>query len=317
MADSEVLSGDFDEGSKLFKSLLVDTKSDLDKAYESYQKGPEANLVAPKPGWCIKTWKTDGEKVFMNVCTSDMVLKPKDLSEDEVRKIVESEDPTKFRIPMGIGEAHKEHENSGKEVDVYDIVIHPEFFTKCQQQSFFKEFFIMLIFDGLEAKYELNLNREYKILKNRKAMGTLQMQTVRSKSKPVIMEMDPVMAELEQEQLDEQRQKQQIMSEVSSTKYTSTHRTQQKYVEPKFTMIKEPDEGTPEFLVFEISLPKQNSSKNVILDVGEDCLILHASDGNYKMDLDLPYNVNNDETGAQFNKKTKVLTVTLPVLVNS
>lgn len=32
-------------------------------------------------------------------------------------------------------------------------------------------------------------------------MGTLQMQTVRSKSKPVIMEMDPVMAELEQEQL--------------------------------------------------------------------------------------------------------------------
>jgi len=43
-----------------------------------------------------------------------------------------------------------------------------------------------------------------------------------------------------------------------------------------------------------------------MLDVGEDCLILHASDGNYKLDLDLPYDVNNDETGAQFNRKTKV-----------
>jgi len=44
----------------------------------------------------------------------------------------------------------------------------------------------------------------------------------------------------------------------------------------------------------------------MMLDVGEDCLILHASDGNYKLDLDLPYDVNNDETGAQFNRKTKV-----------
>ena len=44
----------------------------------------------------------------------------------------------------------------------------------------------------------------------------------------------------------------------------------------------------------------------MILDVGEDCLILYASGGNYKLDLDLPYNVNNEETGAQFNRKTKV-----------
>lgn len=59
----------------------------------------------------------------------------------------------------------------------------------------------MLVFDGLQDKYDLKLNREYKILKNRKAMGTLQMQNIRSKSKPVIMEMDPVMAELEHEMI--------------------------------------------------------------------------------------------------------------------
>lgn len=309
-----MLTGDFDEGSSLFKSLLMDTKSELDKEYERQQKEPESNLVAPKPGWCLKTWTLGGEKLFVNVCTSDMVLKPKDLSEQEVREVVESDDPTKFRIPMGIGEAHKERENTGKEVDTYDIVIHPEFFKKCQQISFFKEFFIMLIFDGLEGKYDLQLNREYKIMKNRKAMGTLQMQTVRSKSKPVIMEMDPVMAELEHERLEEQKQQQVIMSEVSSTKFTKDNKiSTKKYVEPKFSMVQEPLEGYPEFLVFEIELPLQVSSKNMILDVGEDCLILHASDGNYNLDLDLPYNVNNDGTGARFNRKTKVLTVTLSV----
>ena len=113
MDGEKLLSGNFDENSNLFKSLLVDTKSELDKEYERQQK-PESNLVAPKPGWCLKTWKLDGDKAFMNICTSDMVLIPKDLSEEEVREIVESEDPTKFRIPMGIGEAHRERENSGK-----------------------------------------------------------------------------------------------------------------------------------------------------------------------------------------------------------
>lgn len=44
----------------------------------------------------------------------------------------------------------------------------------------------------------------------------------------------------------------------------------------------------------------------MLLDVGEDCLILHGADGNYKLDLDLPFDVNNEETGAQFNRKTKV-----------
>ena len=43
----------------------------------------------------------------------------------------------------------------------------------------------------------------------------------------------------------------------------------------------------------------------MILDVGEDCFILYANVGHYKLDVDLPFNVNNEETGAQFNKKTK------------
>ena len=121
MSGQPLLTGDFDEESTLFKSLLVDTKSELDREYERHQKN-ESNLVAPKPGWCLKTWTLSGdEKIFVNVCTSEMVLKPKDLSEDEVRKIVESEDPTKFRIPMGIGEAHKERENTGKGIRCFDM----------------------------------------------------------------------------------------------------------------------------------------------------------------------------------------------------
>ena len=44
---------------------------------------------------------------------------------------------------------------------------------------------------------------DYKILKNRKAIGTLQMQMVRTKSTPVILEMNQEMYDLEKEQLGE------------------------------------------------------------------------------------------------------------------
>lgn len=47
-----------------------------------------------------------------------------------------------------------------------------------------------------------------------------------------------------------------MISEVSSTKYTSSSRKEQ-YVEPKFTMIQEPNNSAPQYLVFEIALPKQ------------------------------------------------------------
>lgn len=113
-SDKTFLSGGFDEPSPLFQKFIVDTKSGLDKEFERHQQPTESNVVAPNPGWCLKTWQLDGEKVFINICTSEIVLKPKDLSEDEVRKIVESEDPTKFRVPMGIGEAHKEQDHNGK-----------------------------------------------------------------------------------------------------------------------------------------------------------------------------------------------------------
>jgi len=302
----KLLTGGLDEESILFQKLLLDSKSEQSQE-------PESNFVAPKPGWCLKTWTLDNEKVFVNICTSDLVLKPQDLSEEEVRKIVESEDPTKFRIPMGIGEAHKELDLSGKEADTYDIVIHPSFCEKCKKISFFKEFFIMLIFEGLESKYELKFNREYKILKNRKVMGTLQMQSVRTKSKPVIMEMDPYMYEMEKDLLEQQKTDAPIMSEISSKK-TSSSNDVTSYETPTFSMLFEPETGYPEFLVFEIDLPNQETAHELLLDISEDCLLLHAPQGNYKLDIDLPYNVDSEQTGAQFHRKNKTLTVTMAVL---
>lgn len=50
----------------------------------------------------------------------------------------------------------------------------------------------------------------------------------------------------------------------------------------------------------------QKSTKDTTLDVGEDRLVLRVNPDKYHLDLDLPFDVDNDACGAQYNRKTKV-----------
>lgn len=96
--------------------------------------------------------------------------------------------------------------------------------------------------DGLESKYDMSLDRNVSILKNKKSIGTIQTHSVRTKSKPVIMEMDG-------EQTSEIHSKPSITEQADNNQKKTVAET------PKYTLIKEPPEGLPEFLVLEISLP--------------------------------------------------------------
>jgi len=301
------IEGGIEEGSKLFEKLLLDSVKNPHKQLE-----PENKTVAPKPGFCLKTTSEKGEKVFVNVCSSEGVLKPKDISEDELKEIWASGDATKFRIPMAIGDVHKERDKSGRDCSVYDIIINPSFLEKIEKSRLFKEFFITLVYEGLSSKHDLQLNVDYKILKNRKAIGTLQMQMVRTKSTPVILEMNQEMYDLEKEQLAEQQAAKNSVG--NQLREVSTKRQNTQQITPKYVIIREPPTGPAEYLILEVTLPDHKSSKSLILDVGEDCCILTSSDGKLKLDLDLPEAVNENDTGAQFNRKTKVLTVTMPCI---
>ena len=98
--------------------------------------------------------------------------------------------------------------------------------------------------EGLEDKYGLSLDRNVTALKNKKCIGNIQPQFVRTKSKPVIMEMcekDGHPTAVPSTPL--------IREQVPFSQKTEALET------PKYTLIKEPPEGLPEFLVFEILLP--------------------------------------------------------------
>lgn len=53
-------------------------------------------------GICVKTRTASGEKVFVNVCTSNKIPPPEDISDTELFELLNNEVPA-YTIPMSIG----------------------------------------------------------------------------------------------------------------------------------------------------------------------------------------------------------------------
>ncbi|KAM9746340.1 PIH1 domain-containing protein 1 isoform 1-T3 [Menidia menidia] len=281
MTDSSLLNSELElqQQEELYQQLLLQTMGKLQA---------ESKVIRPSPGMCVKTLSEPGkEKVFINICQSNSVPPPPELSRDELVELLQLDDPSSYRVPMSLGEPHTEVDNNSQGCTAYDVVINQEFFQKCQTDPLFQQFVILVSVEGLENKYSLELSRDWKVLKNRKFLGSIGEQNIRTKSKPVIQEL-----------------------QAEETSQAGAKRTS----EPEFTLLVEPPVGEPEHLVAEIKLPNVPSSRSLVLDVGEDRLVLVARPSLFHLDIFHPFLVDQENSVAQFNKSTQVLTVTMPVV---
>lgn len=93
---------------EFYKNLLLEeTKKLKNVSLDSVE-------FVPKPGYVMKLRNKKEEKVFINICTSEKVPEAKDVSDEELVKVLESVDPTQYRVPMSLGEPHVEVDNRGQ-----------------------------------------------------------------------------------------------------------------------------------------------------------------------------------------------------------
>lgn len=279
--DSSLLNSELElqQQEELYQQLLLQTMGQMQA------ENPDSKVIRPQPGMCVKTLsEPDKQKVFVNICQSNSVPLPPDLSRDELVELLQSEDPSGYRVPMSLGEPHTEVDNNSQACTAYDVVINQEFFQKCQKDPLFQQFVILVSLEGLENKYHLELSRDWKVLKNRKFLGSVSEQNIRTKSRPVIQELQP---------------------------QESSPATAQR---PEFTLLVEPPAGDPEYLIAEIKLPGVPSSRSLVLDVGEDRLVLTARPSLFHLDVFHPFLVDQENSVAQYNRSTQILTVTMPVV---
>lgn len=64
-------------------------------------------------GICVKTRTVAGEKVFINICVSDKIPAPEDISDIDLFKIIDDEETT-YTIPMSIGSERMEMDKCNK-----------------------------------------------------------------------------------------------------------------------------------------------------------------------------------------------------------
>ncbi|PNI29298.1 PIH1D1 isoform 18, partial [Pan troglodytes] len=77
----------------------------------------------------------------------------------------------------------------GQGCTAYDVAVNSDFYRRMQNSDFLRELVITIAREGLEDKYNLQLNPEWRMMKNRPFMGSISQQNIRSEQRPRIQEL--------------------------------------------------------------------------------------------------------------------------------
>lgn len=153
----------------------------------------------------------------MNICQTDAIPPPQDISLAELEDIITSDSPGEYRVPMSIGEIRIEKDKNDQDAKVCDVAIHPKFFNKVNEIQNFKNFLMAVVFQGLENKYGLVCADTKIILKNRKAFGTLQMHRIQQRDIDQKMKTTTKMSAVEELKGDTEKPNKVLIETISST----------------------------------------------------------------------------------------------------
>lgn len=266
----------------------------------------EGKVIKPYPGLCIKTREVDNfKKVFINVCKTDAIPAPENISEEDVSLIIHSatlqldDRLINFKVPMSIGALRIELDHNNESAKVCDVAINTAFFDTLEHRPALKKFFYCVLFEGLKEKHQLICVDEGIILKNKKAFGNLQTHVIRKSVIEEKMQKDKSPIEVLQGQKVQEKPKIEVLEGGTKT--------------PDYRLYVKNDDS--DVLYAEFRLPDViNAAKELTLDVGMDRVLLESKARGYLVDIFIPMYVNQMETVSTFDKLTKVLTVVMPII---
>ncbi|CAH1401875.1 unnamed protein product [Nezara viridula] len=236
----------------------------------------------------------EGDKVFVNICHTVYIPAPKDITDQELIALLESDDPSSYRIGMSIADEHKEPDKSGGLCSVYDVAVNSSLIEKIEKNQLFQVFFMTIVVEGLQQKYNIKINMSnhnpFIIMKNRKVLGTLRPHRI--------------------QQRDVKPPPSPIIQEVSSSNPSTPNITP----DPKLKLELHPAEGDPQYLLAKVRV-KVSSEKDIALDVGEDRLVLISTKRKEPfVDIYFPYNIDQSKTTAEYSRVDQELKIQMPIV---
>ncbi|KAG6798823.1 PIH1 domain-containing protein 1 [Apis mellifera caucasica] len=291
---------DIDDTILMKNLILPENKSINDKLIKPDSK--PFFIIQPIPGICVKTKTDTGEKIFLNICISDKIPSPDDISDVKLFEILSEENP-QFVIPMSIGSERFESDKCGSPCVTYDVVINTTYFEKCQKNKNFLLFTISVIMDGVSNKFNKILNTEdYVILKNRKVMGKLQQHRIENREPRVHTETKKKLIEEIKTPISNIHEKQKNIS--SETNVIS---------KLDYVLLKQFLEGTSIHLIGLFQIPKGITSKEIEVLLNEDRIVIIIEKTGTTCDLSIPYIINIESVKCVLDSNFRVLRLDMPV----
>ncbi|XP_013186644.2 protein kintoun [Amyelois transitella] len=310
------------------------------------ERGYNVTFINPKGGYVIKTSVAGDRKAFINICSNEKVAKPS----CEVQE-VGGKRGMNWQIPYSIIPPRDDYDRKRARCVIYDVVFHPDTLRMAEVNKRFRELVNKTALDGLTKTYNIHFDsNNFRFIKSN-YKGMMVPAVIRKEDpdyKPGTHTEEET-EEFPQELVDKlypqhiYPQKSDELSEASTSnlhnhsglrrnKPEFTHTSDRGYTIPKYlikqqksidlqdyTYQKDSKQYTaiPSNIIVEINLPLLSSTKDCNLDVNEKSLsLVSEKPAKYKLNVTLPYAVNEKCGNAKFDKSKHKLIVTLPVIRN-
>ncbi|KAL5009024.1 hypothetical protein ScPMuIL_014605 [Solemya velum] len=295
-------------------------------------RGSDIQFIHPEPGHVLKT-SVDGEmKAFINISKSDKLDKPGSRRE----KNAQGQSGLHWTIPHSFAPPREDLDKNNTKCKVFDVVFHPDTYRLAESNKKFMKMVEDTALDGIEQRFEVKLDRQNIKRPNMKFKGTPMPTVTRSKlpnaesdGKPKVPDEDDPLRDMPYPygDIDEgskstkplktnavATKKEEVKPIIPEPKYSITHRTDLDLQEYRNA----PDARTstrPKEVIIKIELPLLSSASQGNLDVFDDRILFESKHpAAYKLDLKLPYPVDDENGSAKFDKSKRCLIVTLPVI---
>mmetsp|Transcript_9223 Transcript_9223/g.10683 ORF Transcript_9223/g.10683 Transcript_9223/m.10683 type:complete len:552 (+) Transcript_9223:67-1722(+) len=183
---SHVISSNTEKKEEAFNPVLPGGSSVMGETGIEVKK--ESLRVFPEPAFVIKTKDHKGEKIFINICKSELIQKTstkKHLADD-------GSEQEGMNVPLSLGPPRLDKDKSGSDCLVYDIIVNPEIIEQINEDKTgaTRNFLCELGIQYVEQKYKCKLDPRFKLPKMRYKgdVKNIPHQLIRKNNAPVIEE---------------------------------------------------------------------------------------------------------------------------------
>lgn len=315
-----------------FRKMFVDYCEEISdpenrKLYEKEitqlekERGVNVTFINPEPGYVIKTSADGTTKTFLNIATSDKIDKPSSVAttnHDGQRGLT-------WSLPYTLAPPRRDMDKKNQICHVYDVVFHPDALHLASRNTPFRTLVNDTAIDAVQQAHQVKLDRANLKFPKISYKGMAKPTVIRKRIDNYDasdMEPSPIDS-IYPPMPDESKAKTTVMKPTAVTpaddytipKYKIVQRRGVEFHEMTHEADAKLNVTIPSELVVTIDLPLLNTTQDANLDVTSKRIhLLSEKPARYRLDVNLPYNVVDENGSARFDKAKRQLIIVLPVV---